>query len=613
VNDEVVHGIPGPRRLRAGDVVSIDTGCKYKGWCGDAAATRPVGAVSPEVQALLDVTRGVLALAIEAGQDPKLLQMVAHLTDEQLERLSRGGHDPEKIYAGYQAAIDHTGAPTCVICQTIKGYGLGESGEGLNITHQQKKLNEDALKRFRTRFQVPLSDEQVADVPFYHPGSGSREIKYLNERRKQLGGHLPKRFATEDRLKAPGDDAFAEFFAGTGDREVSSTMAFVRILARLLQEEGLGQRVVPMIPDEARTFGMDALFRQVGIYSHCGQLYEPVDRQNLLYYREATDGQILEEGITEAGCLSSFIAAGTAHANHGVSMIPFFTFYSMFGFQRVGDSIWCAADSRCKGFLMGATAGRTTLAGEGLQHQDGNSHLLALPVPNLKAYDPAFAYELAVIIQDGIRRMYEEDEDVFYYITLMNDNYAMPQMPEGAREGILKGLYRFQGNPADADVQLIGSGAILPEALKAADLLGESYGVTAAVWSATSYKELHYDAMSVERWNRNHSGEKTRVPYVTQVLSEASGPVVAASDYVRALPETIARHVPNRFTTLGTDGFGRSDGRPALRRFFEVDAANIAFTALVALAEEGRFDKERLKGAARDLEIDTEAADPVTR
>ncbi len=546
------------------------------------------------------------------GKHPQLLELVAHLTDDQLERLSRGGHDSEKVYAAYRAAVEHTGRPTAVICQTIKGFGLGESGEGLNITHQQKKLNEEALLRFRTRFSIPLADEEVNKLPFYKPAADSPEMRYLVERRTALGGHLPKRFAAVDALRAPSDDVLQEFFAGTGERPVSTTMAFVRILSRLLQEEGLGPRIVPMIPDEARTFGMDALFRQVGIYSHPGQLYEPVDRENLLYYREATDGQILEEGITEAGCLSSFIAAGTAHANHGLSMVPFFTFYSMFGMQRVGDFIWAAADSRAKGFLMGATAGRTTLAGEGLQHQDGNSHLIAMTVPNLKAYDPAYAYELAVIIQDGLRRMYEEGEEIFYYITLMNDNYAMPKMPEGDRDGILKGLYCFAGEPAASDVQLLGSGAILPEVVAAAARL-EAYGVRAAVWSATSYKELHLDAVASERWNRNHPGEPPRVAYLEQCLRGAGGPVVAACDYVRALPESIARWVPARYVTLGTDGFGRSDGRPALRRFFEVDAANIAYTALWTLAGEGTFESAKLAAAARDLDIDVDAPDPVGR
>jgi pyruvate dehydrogenase E1 component len=544
------------------------------------------------------------------GKDPQLRAMVEYLTDDQLKRLTRGGHDPAKVYAAYAAALAHTGSPTCILCKTVKGYGLGEAGEGLNMAHQQKKLDEVALRQFRTRFGIPLSDADVAALPFYKPADDSAEMQYLRERRQALGGYLPVRAPFTTPLPTPTDEQFGEFFGGTGEREVSTTMAFVRILAKLLQHPDVGRYIVPMIPDEARTFGMDALFRQVGIYAHPGQLYEPVDKANLLYYKEATDGQILEEGITEAGCLSSFIAAGTAYSNHGVPTIPFFTFYSMFGFQRVGDFIWAAADSRAKGFLMGATAGRTTLAGEGLQHQDGNSHLLALPVPNLVAYDPAFAYELAVIVQDGLRRMYADGEDVFYYVTLMNQNYAQPPMPEGAREGILKGLHKVRAAATPA-VQLVGSGTILLEALKAADLLRDAFGLEADVWSATSYKELYLDACACDRWNRLHPGQDPRIPYVSRCLGAADAPVVAASDYVRALPECVARWVPRRLTTLGTDGFGRSDGREALRAFFEVDARHIAYAALVSLAAEGRLPPETAAQGASRWNIDAEAPDPV--
>jgi len=547
------------------------------------------------------------------GKDPRLLAMVAHMTDEQLEELNRGGHDPEKLYTAYQAAVTHTGAPTVVLCQTVKGYGLGESGEGLNITHQQKKLNDEALLQFRTRFSIPLSDADVQSLPFFKPDEQSPEIRYLQERRRELGGALPKRLPMTDRLTTPPREFFDEFLAGTGDRPASTTMAFTRILTRLLEDDAIGSRIVPMIPDEARTFGMDPLFRKVGIYAHPGQLYEPVDRANLLYYREATDGQILEEGITEAGCLASFIAAGTAYSNHGVSMIPFFTFYSMFGMQRVGDLIWDAADSRARGFLMGATAGRTTLAGEGLQHQDGNSHLLALTVPNLKAYDPAFAYELALIIQDGLHRMYANNESIFYYITVMNENYPMPAMPPGVEEGVLRGLYCLEGEPQQADIQLFGSGTILLQAREAAQILRSAYSIQAALWSVTSYKELHEDALAAERWNRNHPESEPRPAFIEQALQGVATPVVAATDYVRALPETVARWMPGRYITLGTDGFGRSDSRRALRRFFEVDAAHIAYTALWTLSCEGRIAKEVVRQAAIDLKIDVESDDPIKR
>jgi pyruvate dehydrogenase E1 component len=545
------------------------------------------------------------------GADPKLLKLVDHLTDDQLERLTRGGHDPVKVHAAFAAATAHTGSPTVVLYKTIKGYGMGEAGEALNITHNQKKLNDEALRKFRTRFNIPLSDEQVDELPFYLPPDDSPEMQYLHERRNELGGYLPKRYPQEQFHTAPEDSVFQEFYDGTGDRAVSTTMAFVGMLGKLLKDERIGKFIVPMIPDEARTFGMESLFRQVGIYSHPGQLYEPVDREQLLYYKEATDGQIIEEGITEAGCLGSFIAAGTAYSNHGVAMIPFFTFYSMFGMQRVGDLVWAAADSRAKGFLMGGTAGRTTLAGEGLQHQDGNSHLIAMTVPNLMAYDPAYAYEIAVIIQDGLRRMYQEGEDIFYYITLMNDNYHQLPMPEGTRNGILRGLYQLQAVD-EPQIRLIGSGAILPEVRKAAEKLKE-FGIRADIWSATSYKELYRDASSVTRWNRNHPLDDPRAPYVQECLGGSNAPILAACDYVRAVPESIGRWMPGRYTTLGTDGFGRSDGRPALRDFFEVDAAHIAYAALVALAEEGTIEMKVADEAAEALGIRRDTADPETR
>jgi pyruvate dehydrogenase E1 component len=550
------------------------------------------------------------------GTHPRLLEMVKHLSDEQLSRLRLGGHDPQKVFAAYDAAVKHAGSPTVILARTIKGYGLGEAGEGKNITHQQKKLNEAELHAFRSRFGIGLSDDEVASAPFYRPAESSPEILYLHERRKELGGYLPNRIVRAEPLAPPADVLFEELYQGTDGREVSTTMAFVRLLARLLRDSQLGKLVVPIIPDEARTFGMEALFREVGIYSHVGQLYEPVDRDTLLYYKEATEGQILEEGITEAGAISSFIAAGTAYAAHGVNTIPFFIYYSMFGLQRVGDLIWAAADSRTRGFLLGGTAGRTTLAGEGLQHQDGNSHLLAYPVPNLLAYDPAFAFEIAAIIRDGIRRMYHQGENIFYYLTLMNEPYAMPAMPSGSgvEDGILRGLYRYRAasnSKAKLRAQLLGSGSILNESLKAQVLLEEKFGVGADVWSVTSYKELYRDGNDADRWNLLHPTGERRVPYIASCLADAPGVLVAASDYVKALPDSVARWCPRPLATLGTDGFGRSDGRAALRSFFEVDSRFIALATLSALAREGALETKVVEQAMHDLEIDPEKANPA--
>jgi pyruvate dehydrogenase E1 component len=549
------------------------------------------------------------------GANPRLLEMVRSLSDEQLEKLRLGGHDPQKVYAAYRAAVENRGAPTVILARTIKGYGLGESGEGRNITHQQKKLNEDELRQFRARFGIPISDDEIAETPFYRPPENSREIQYLQERRQKLGGYVPSRIVSVESIQAPEEEMFAEFYEGTRGREASTTMVFVRLLAKLLRDERLGKLIVPIVPDEARTFGMESLFRQVGIYSHVGQLYEPVDAATLLYYKEAKNGQILEEGITEAGSMSSFIAAGTAYATHGVNTIPFFIFYSMFGLQRVGDLAWAAGDSRCHGFMLGGTAGRTTLPGEGLQHQDGNSHLLAYPVPNLIAYDPAFAFELAVIIREGIRRMYEKQEDVFYYLTLMNENYAHPPMPEGdkIKEGILKGIYRFkaaQDGRSELRAHLFGSGAILNEALKAQDLLAAEYGVAADVWSVTSYKELYQDGNDVDRWNMLHPAEKPRTPYITRCMAGDDGVFVAATDYVKALPDSISQWLPGRLISLGTDGFGRSDNRAALRDFFEVDHRFISLATLVALARERKIKTEVVNQAMRDLEIDPDKGNP---
>lgn len=548
------------------------------------------------------------------GADPRLLEMVKHLSDEQLQKLNRGGHDPEKVYAAYKAAVEHKGSPTVILAKTIKGYGLGESGEGKNITHQQKKLNEEELREFRSRFGIPISDEDVSKAPFYKPPDDSPEMKYLHAHRRELGGYIPNRMVKCEPIKTPLDELFEEFYKGSDGREVSTTMVYARVLAKLLREKEIGKLIVPIIPDEARTFGMEVLFRRFGIYSHVGQLYEPVDIDTLLYYKEAKDGQILEEGITEAGSMSSFIAAGTAYATHGINTIPFFTFYSMFGLQRIGDLVWAAGDMRCRGFLVGATSGRTTLSGEGLQHQDGHSHLLAYPVPNLKAYDPAFAYEVAVIIQDGIRRMYEEQQDIFYYLTVMNEPYVQPPMPDGVKEGILKGMYKFKASEnknTKLHAQLFGSGAILNETLKAQKLLGEKYDVAADVWSVTSYKELYRDGHEAERWNMLHPSEIPRMPYITQCLQYAPGVFIAASDFSKALPDSIYRWFPKPLVSLGTDGFGRSDSRRALRDFFEVDARFITLAALAFLAREKEIKTDVVQHAIKDLEINPGKANPM--
>lgn len=552
------------------------------------------------------------------GTHPKLLKMVEHLSDDQINRLMRGGHDPYKVYAAYRSALGHNGRPTVVLAKTIKGYGLGEAGEGRNITHQQKKLNEGELREFRSRFGIPISDKKVSQAPIYRPPEDSKEIQYMLERRKKLGGFLPERSQRVPKLKVPRLAKFAELLQDSGTRKVATTMSYVRLLGKLLKDPKIGKLIVPIIPDEGRTFGMEALFRSYGIYSHLGQNYEPVDKDTFLYYREAKDGQILEEGITEAGAMSSFIAAGTAYGTHGVDSIPFFTFYSMFGFQRIGDLIWAAADMRCKGFLVGATAGRTTLAGEGLQHQDGHSHILASTVPTLRAYDPAFGYEITVIILDGIRRMYELGEDTFYYLTVENEKYEMPAMPEGSEEGIVKGMYLLRGSKRPKGgkgrpvVQLLGSGAILGEVLRAAATLRERYKVDSDIWSVTSYKQLRADALEADRVNRLNPEQKPQVPYVAELLKGARGPVIAATDYMKSLAEMIAPWVPGRLVSLGTDGFGRSESREELRKFFEVDAAFIAYTALVELGRRGEIDPSVALQARTDLGIDPQKPNPVT-
>lgn len=546
------------------------------------------------------------------GKYPELKAMVNHLSDDQLKKLLRGGHDSRKVYAAYKAASEHRGQPTVILAKTIKGYGLGEAGEGRNITHQQKKLNEKELREFRSRFEIPIKDEEIAETPFYRPAADSAETKYLLERRKALNGFLPNREVRAKPVTMPTLETLGEFFRGSTSG-VSTTMSFVRLLSILLRNKSIGRQIVPIIPDEARTFGMDALFREIGIYSPKGQLYEPVDRASLLYYHEAKDGQILEEGITEAGSMADFIAAGTAYANLGVQMFPFFVYYSMFGFQRVGDLIWLAGDIKAKGFMLGATAGRTTLNGEGLQHQDGHSHIMASTVPSLMTYDPAFGYELAVIVQDGMRRMYQEMEDIFYYITLYNENYLMPAMPEGVEQGILKGLYKFKAGPTGKShkAQIFGSGPIIQSALKAQEILAQDYDISADVWSATGYKLLRNDALEVERWNRLHPTEKPKKSYLQTLLGKEKGVFVAVSDNMKIVPDQIAPWVPGGLTTLGTDGFGRSESRERLRRFFEVDAESTVLATLHALAQKGEIKPEVVERAIKALGIDPEKSHPL--
>ena len=546
------------------------------------------------------------------GTDPRLLAMVEHLTDEEIRNLDRGGHDPEKVYAAYKNAMEYKGAPTVVLAHTVKGYGLGESGEGKNISHQQKKLNEQELKEFRTRFSIPISDSEVAKTPFYKPAPDSPEMQYLRERRNALGGSLPKRRTQTTPLKTPSMDIIDEFLKGTDGRAVSTTMAYVRVLTKLLRDEGVGKLIVPIIPDEARTFGMEGLFRQVGIYAHSGQLYEPVDSDSLMYYKEAKDGQILEEGINEAGAISSFIAAGTAYASHNINMIPFYTYYSMFGPQRVGDLVWAAGDLRCKGFLVGATSGRTTLNGEGLQHQDGHTHLLTSTVPNLVSYDPAFAYEIALIIRDGISRMYEKQESIFYYLSIGNENYAMPAMPEGCAQGILKGMYRFSKSAKQSALKahLFGSGAIMNQVLEAQKILEDKYNVSTDVWSVTSYNELRREALHAQRENLLN-GKTVKNAYITDLLKDETGAFVAASDYMKVLPDSIRQWMPANYTVLGTDGFGRSESREALRDFFEVDAKHIVWATLVNLVDQKKIGNDVLAKAQADLHINPKKLNPM--
>jgi len=548
------------------------------------------------------------------GKYPELKEMVANMSDEEVWRLNRGGHDPIKVYAAYEKAVRSKGRPTVILAKTVKGYGMGESGgESANPAHQQKKLDDEALKEFRDRFNIPVSDEDIPKVPFCRPPEDSDEIEYLHERRRKLGGYLPQRRTRSESLQVPQLEAFSSQLEGTGEREASTTMAFIRLLTTLIRDKSIGKYVVPIVPDEARTFGMEGMFRQVGIYSSKGQLYTPQDADQLMYYKEDKKGQILEEGINEAGSFCSWAAAGTAYSNHDRPMIPFYIFYSMFGFQRIGDFIWAGGDMQSRGFLMGGTAGRTTLAGEGLQHQDGHSLVLSSTVPNCLSYDPTYAYELAVIIQDGLRRMMHEQENVFYYITCMNENYVHPPMPKGVEDGILKGLYLLKiGGRGKVRVQLMGAGTILREVIAAAELLQDDYSIPADIWSATSFNQLRRDCLEVERWNQLHPAEEPRRSYLDQCLADKDGPFVAATDYMKIVPDQIQRWVPGQYVTLGTDGYGRSDRRSALRQHFEVDRRYIAVTALKALADEGALDMETVSDAIRRYDIDPDKPDPVT-
>jgi pyruvate dehydrogenase E1 component len=545
------------------------------------------------------------------GKYPELLKLVADISDDALARMRLGGHDPQKVYNAYKRAVEHRGSPTVILARTVKGFGVG-SAEARNATHQEKKLTDKDLASFRARFDIPIPEQAAHDGTPFRPADEGPEIRYLQERRRQLGGYLPSREPRSFQFEAPPLESFAEWMAGSKDRPVSTTMGFVSILRHLLKDPKIGKFIVPIIPDEARTFGMEPIIRQVGIYASQGQQYEPYDKSMLLYYREEKDGQMLEEGITEAGSMGSFMAAGTAYANYHLPMIPFFSFYSMFGFQRVGDLIWAFADARGNGFLLGATAGRTTLAGEGLQHQDGHSLVLASTVPTCASYDPAFVYEIVVIIQDGLRRMYQEKEDLFYYITLYNEAYAMPHMPDGCREGILRGIYKYRTSPnGKAAVQLFGSGPILNEALRAQDILIEKYGVNTDVWSVTSYNQLRREGLATERWNRLHPSEPRKRPYILTALERAEGPIIAATDYMKIVPDQLAPWLGGRLLSLGTDGFGCSDNREFLRRHFEVNAESIATAALSQLAREGKFDLGRAQKAFQELAVNTETTDPT--
>ncbi|GGD32138.1 pyruvate dehydrogenase (acetyl-transferring), homodimeric type [Pseudoxanthomonas indica] len=554
------------------------------------------------------------------GKYPETAAMVANLSDDDIWRLNRGGHDPHKVYAAYHEAVNTKGMPTVILAKTVKGYGMGSAGESLNPTHQTKKLDDEAIRTFRDRFNIPISDkelEESAQVPFYHPGEDSPEVQYLKERRAALGGYLPqRRQKAAESFDAPKLENYERLLKSTGEREISTTMAFVQALNITLRDKAIGPRIVPIVADEARTFGMEGMFRQIGIYAPFGQKYKPVDADQLMYYREDQSGQVLQQGISEPGAISSWMAAGTSYSVSNVPMLPFYIYYSMFGFQRVGDIAWQAADMRTRGFLLGGTAGRTTLNGEGLQHEDGHSHLLAGAIPNCRSYDPTFGFEVAVVLQHGVKRMMEEQVDEYYYITLMNENYAHPDMPEGAAEGIIKGMYLLTdaGKPKKGElrVQLLGSGTILREAMAAAELLDKDFGVTADIWSCPSFNELRRDGFDAERWNRlNPEAKSPRKAYVTELLEGRQGPVIAATDYVRGYADQIRAFVPTAYTVLGTDGFGRSDTRANLRRFFEVDRYYIAHAAIAALAKDGKMTGKDVARAIKQYKIDVEKVNPL--
>jgi pyruvate dehydrogenase E1 component len=547
------------------------------------------------------------------GKYPQLKEMVAAMSDQDIWRLNRGGHDPHKVYAAYAAATQHKGQPTVILAKTVKGYGMGDAGEAQNTTHQQKSMDIDSLKAFRDRFDLPLTNEQVESLSFYRPDADSPEMIYMAERRAAMGGSVPARRRKGNELVVPELSAFENMLTATGEREISTTMAFVRILSTLVRDKQIGKYIVPIVPDEARTFGMEGMFRQLGIYSSAGQLYEPQDNDQVMYYKESKDGQILEEGINEAGAFSSWIAAATAYSVTGTQMIPFYIFYSMFGFQRIGDLAWAAGDSRARGFVLGATAGRTTLNGEGLQHEDGHSHLMSATIPNCVSYDPTFSYELAVIIQEGMRRMVQNQEDVYYYITLMNENYSHPEMPKGAEAGILKGMYAFSKSKAKGPkVQLMGSGVILREVIAAAEMLEKDWGVSPDVWSVTSFTELRREGLDADRWNMLNPEKKPRLSYVAECLSGAEGPVISSTDYMKSFADQIRNFVPQRFVSLGTDGYGRSDSREALRSFFEVDRYYVVLAALKALADEGKLPASKAAEAIKKYKIDASRPNPTT-
>ena len=614
-NGNIIDELEAAFRGAGWNVIKVIWGCEWD----PLIARDKSGLLAKRMGELVDGERQSFAIKGGAyirkvffGKYPELLKLVADISDDDLARMRLGGHDPQKVYNAYKRAVEHRGSPTVILARTVKGFGVG-SAEARNATHQEKKLTDKDLASFRARFDIPIPEQAAHDGTPFRPSDDSPEITYLQERRRRLGGYLPSREPRPFQFEAPPLESFAEWMAGSKDRPVSTTMGFVSILRHLLKDANIGKFIVPIIPDEARTFGMEPIIRQVGIYASQGQQYEPYDKGMLLYYREEKDGQMLEEGITEAGSMGSFTAAGTAYANYHVPMIPFFSFYSMFGFQRVGDLIWALADARGKGFLLGATAGRTTLSGEGLQHQDGHSLVLATTVPTCASYDPAFVYEIAVIIQDGLRRMYREREDLFYYITLYNEAYTMPQMPDGCREGILRGIYRYRTAPdGKAAVQLFGSGPILNEALRAQDILAKKYDVRADVWSVTSYNQLRREALATERWNRLHPSEPEKRPYILTALEGAEGPIIAATDYMKIVPDQLAPWLAGRLLTLGTDGFGRSDNREFLRRHFEVSAESIVMAALSRLAREGRFDAARAQKAFQELAVSTETIDPAT-